>query len=108
MAAGRAGTGPSAFGRRTTKQVIFNLDKVKADELYSMLTNEGMSVKEFLTLCVDGYLTSDHRIRGIIEFHRKNKEITLSEANNGDVFSDKELSSILKEIESGDTQDDGE
>jgi hypothetical protein len=101
MPPGIPGSGPTAFGKRSLKQIIARIDRKKVDEMYRMLREEGMNLQVFIRLCVDAYISSDSRMRGLIEAHRREQDVSEQEKSRGLVFSDKERAEILREIKEG-------
>lgn len=99
MSSGRPGSGPTGFGRRSVKQVTFRVDRLEVDEFYRMLAEEGMSLQDFLTMCVRRYMASDPRMRGLIEQQRRDREVSSQERDTGRVFDADERERIMDEIE---------
>ena len=99
MPSGVPGSGPASFNRRSLKQIIARVDRKVVDELYGMLREEGLSLQKFIALCVDSYVRSDSRMRGLIEAYRRDQLISERERDSGEVFSDKERAAILRDIE---------
>jgi len=99
MPSGIPGSGPSSFSRQSLKQIIARIDRKLVDELYGMLREEGITLQKFLSLCVEAYVRSDSRMRGLIEAYRRDQTVSHKEKSSGEVFSDKERASILRDIE---------
>ena len=98
---GRKGTGPNGvFGQRLgQKQIAVRIDRGTVDELYRMLKEEGMTLHDFFNLCVDRYVKSDARIRGLIEAWRRDNQLSPKEQKNFSLSKD-ERREMLREIDS--------
>ncbi len=101
MTAGVPGSGPGGFGRRALKQVIFRLERARVDELYRMLSEERITMQDFMAMCVDRYMASDPRMRALVEGWRRGRSVSEQERDRGGVFSEREAGAILDEIEDG-------
>lgn len=99
MTAGVPGSGPGGFGRKTLKQVTFRLDRSKVDELYRMLSEEGVTFQDLMSVCVDRYIVSDPRMRAIIEGWKRERSVSGQERDRGGIFSEREARDILDEID---------
>lgn len=100
MTQGKKGTGPDGiFGQKHgMKQIAVRVDRHTVDELYRMLKEEKMTLQTFLALCIDRYVKSDPRMRGIVEAFRRDNQVSKREAPKFRL-SDKEKKDLLTELE---------
>lgn len=104
---GRKGTG--AFGEIAKglghKQIAARVRRKHVEELYKMLATEKMSFNRFVEICVEAYIKSDPRIRGLVESARRQDALP-AEPKRRFAFSDHEKDELLREIEMGSILDD--
>jgi len=82
------------------KQIAVRVDRQKVDEMYRMLKEEDMSLQTFLEICVERYVASDPRIRGLIEGWRRENQISKQEKDGGLKLSKRERDQLMQDIES--------
>lgn len=82
------------------KQIAVRVDRQRVDEMYRMLKEEEMSLQTFLEICVEQYVASDPRMRGIIEAWRRENQISKKEKDGGLKLSKRERDQLMQDIES--------
>jgi hypothetical protein len=103
MPSGRKGSGPNGqllgtgFGER---QISARIRRERVDELYEMLKEERMSLQDFFSLCVEAYVQSNPRMRGLVEAWRRESQVSKKEVKNV-TLPQSEIDDILREIEQG-------
>ncbi len=80
------------------KQIAIRVDRHTVDELYRMLREERMTLQMFLGLCVDRYVKSDPRMRGIVEAFRRDNQVSKKERPRF-TLSKRERAELLDELE---------
>jgi hypothetical protein len=100
---GRKGTGPHGLiaKGRGHKQIAARVRREHVEELYRMLAQEKVSFNRFVELCVEAYIRSDPRMRGLVEADRRNAQIPKREKREKRFsFDERERQELLREIES--------
>lgn len=100
---GRKGTGPHGLIARGQghRQIAARVRREHVDELYRMLAQEKMTFNRFVEVCVEAYIKSDPRMRGLVEADRRNAAIPKREKREKRFsFDERERQDLLREIES--------